>query len=300
MAKLSENMNFLERTIPPFMYRKSNLISMVVFTAGFALLFINLYQPFNSSDWFPISDFEYFMYSSLLTLTGLMVVVISRVIMYFYTKKRTITYWHFALWILAEIFSMSIIYTYISFTLDNTKDFWTVLNSSAQNTSLVLLLPYTISTLFFAWDEKNRQLKELKELSGTLSGSSPEDEEDETKKKNIVSFSDDKGEIRLSIKKDTLLYIESADNYVYIWYMGKKGVTKFLLRNTLKSIEDKLSGTNIIRCHRSFIVNFDQVKVAKKTRTGIVLDLDIDNVPEIPVSKSYGEKVTQWLVSSME
>lgn len=278
------------------MYRKSNLISLVAFTAAFALLFINLYHPFNSTDWYDISKFEYFMYSSLLILTGILVVVISRIIMYFYTKRKTISYWHFGLWILAEIFSMSLFYTFISFTLDNTRDFWDVLNSSAQNTSLILLLPYTISTLFFAWDEKNRQLKELK--SATASAVSPASPS--SVPANIISFYDEKGEIKLSIKKETLLYIESADNYVYIWYLDKKGVTKFMLRNSLKNIEDKFANTNIIRCHRSYIVNFDQVKVAKKTRMGIYLDLDIDNIPEIPVSKSYGEKVTQWLVSSME
>lgn len=291
-------MNIFQGKVPPFMYRKSNLISLVAFTAAFALLFINLYHPFNSTDWYPISKFEYFMYSSLLTLTGVMVVVISRVIMFFYTKKKTISYFHFALWILAEIFSMSLFYTFISFTLDNSRDFWVVLNSSAQNTSLVLLLPYTISTLFFAWDEKNRQLKELKKINEDASF--PEVLEDgAVVKPNIVSFLDDRGDVKLSIKKDSLLYVESADNYVYIWYDAKKGVTKFLLRNTLKNIEDRFTGTNVIRCHRSYIVNFDQVKVAKKSRVGIVLDLGIDGVPEIPVSKSYGDKVSQWLLSSM-
>jgi hypothetical protein len=289
-------MRFLDRKIPPFMYRKSNLISLVAFTAFFALLFINLYQPFNSTDWYNISRFEYFMYSSLLILTGVMVVVISRIVMFFYTKRKTITYFQFAIWILFEILFMSLLYTFISYTLDESRNFWEVFNASAKNTSLVLLLPYSISTLFFAWDEKNRQVKELKELKENIANA-----EDETKikKNNIVNFTDDKGEIKLSITKESLLYIESADNYLYIWYKGKMGVTKFLLRNTLKNIEEKFAGTTLIRTHRSFAVNFDQVKVAKKTKNGIFLDLGVDNVPEIPVSKSYGEKVTEWLLSSM-
>lgn len=289
-------MGFLGRKIPPFMYRKSNLISLVAFTALFALLFINLYQPFNSTDWYNISRFEYFMYSSLLILTGVMVVVISRIVMYFFTKKRTLTYFQFGIWILFEILFMSLLYTFISYTLDETRNFWEVLNASAKNTSLVLLLPYSISTLFFAWDEKNRQVKELKEIGQNISDSG---EDSQQKKNNIVNFTDDKGEIKLSITKDSLLYIESADNYLYIWYKGKMGVTKFLLRNTLKNIEEKFAGSTIIRCHRSFAVNFDQVKVAKKTKNGIYLDLGVDTVPEIPVSKSYGDKVTDWLLSSM-
>ena len=86
-------MSFMRRKIPPFIYKRSNLTLVVAFTALFALLFINIYKPFESPQWYPITQFEYFLYSSLIILTGVLVVVISRIIMYYYTKKRTLTYW---------------------------------------------------------------------------------------------------------------------------------------------------------------------------------------------------------------
>ncbi len=229
-------------------------------------------------------------------MTGVMVVIISRAIMYFYTKRNTITYWNYAVWILAEILSMSLLYTMISYTLKDNSDFWEVLNASAQNTSLILLIPYSVSILFFSWQEKNQLLKEAKERETEKIASTIETDI-KLPKEGIITFFDDKGEMKLSIKKESLLYIESADNYVEIWYLGKMGVSNYLLRNTLKAIEEKFDNTNIIRCHRSFIVNCDQVKVAKKGKNGVVLDLGIDKIPEIPVSKNYGDKISSWLMS---
>ncbi len=285
-------MSRLDRKIPPFIYSKSNLIWLVLFTAVFALLFINIYTPFESPSWYPISRIQYFLYSSLIILTGVLVVVISRIVMFYYTKKRTISYWDYIIWVAAEIFFMSLFYTLYSYIMDDTRNFWEIYRSSVRNTSLILLLPYSISLLFFSMQEKSRQLKVMEEnkQSGDITLS---------QKGNVLSFTDDKGELKLSIKKESLLFLESADNYVTIWYLSKSGVSKYLLRNTLKEMEDRFANTNIIRCHRSFMVNLDKVKVAKRTKDGIMLDLDVEHIPDIPVSKSYGDRIAQWFASLM-
>lgn len=76
-------MNVLTRKIPDYYYEKSNLIRLVLFTAFFDLIFINIYKPFSSLTWYPVSEFKFFLFSSLVILTGLLTVAISRVIMYF-------------------------------------------------------------------------------------------------------------------------------------------------------------------------------------------------------------------------
>ena len=43
-------MNVLTRKIPAYYYDKSNLIRLVLFTAFFDLIFINIYKPFQFSD----------------------------------------------------------------------------------------------------------------------------------------------------------------------------------------------------------------------------------------------------------
>ena len=70
-----------------------------------------------------------------------------------------------------------------------------------------------------------------------------------------------------------------------------------MLRNSLKAIEESLTDTNVQRCHRSYMVNFDQVKVIQRRKDGIYMELGVDRVPDIPISKTYSEKVIQWFVN---
>jgi DNA-binding LytR/AlgR family response regulator len=48
-----------------------------------------------------------------------------------------------------------------------------------------------------------------------------------------------------------------------------------------------------MRCHRSYIVNFEKVKVIRKDRDGLKLELDNLSVADIPVSKTYVSSVMQ-------
>jgi len=109
--------------------------------------------------------------------------------------------------------------------------------------------------------------------------------------KNMVSFYDEKGDFKLSAQSDQLLYLEAADNYVKIHFLNKGKISNFMLRNSLKTLDEGFLNTSMIRCHRSFIVNFDKVKILRKEKEGIYLVLDQENIPDIPVSKTYAERV---------
>ena len=268
------------------MYEKNNTIRLVLFTAVFALLFINIFQPFGSRSWYPnISDFKYFFFSSLIILIGMLVVLISRLIMLAYVKKRAITYLQYGIWILAEILSMSMFYALFTKFIPRegaSRDFVEVLQKSTLHAALVLLLPYAILWLYFSWQDKNAILQKLKQ----------EDKTAEMPKKNLIAFQDEKGEFKISIVRENLLYVDSADNYATIHYLNKSKLSHYLIRNSLKWMEENLTKeSSLVRCHRSYIVNLDKVKVLRKTKDGIFLELDALNTPDIPVSKTYYERV---------
>ncbi|WP_367276783.1 LytR/AlgR family response regulator transcription factor [uncultured Parabacteroides sp.] len=272
--------------IPEYIYEKSNIVRLILMTALFALVFINIYKPFSSSSWYAVSEFKFFIFSSLIILTGVLVVVISRIIMYYWGKKHMITISAYAAWIVLEIFFMSLFYTIYTLVLNPEREYLSAFKESAINTSLVLLLPYSVLHLYFSYKEKERQLLLLKESQAEVAG-----------RQNVFSFYDEKHELRLSVKRSNLLYLESADNYVCIWYLNKGALTKFMLRNSLKTLEEDLADTNVLRCHRSYMVNFDQVKVIRREKDGVYLELGIENVPDIPISKTYSEKVTHWFMT---
>ena len=273
----------MDRKIPAYLYEKKNSVKTILFTALFALLFINLFQPFGSRDWYPeVSDIRYLAFSSLIILTGMMVVVISRVILTAYSKKSDILYWQYALWILCEIVAMAIFYTIFAkfFPKDGIeRGISEIFQQSLINTALILLLPYAITWLYFSWKEKSTLLEQIEQEKAT-----------DIRAKTLIAFPDEKGDLKISVMLENLLYIESADNYATIFYLNKSGVSHFLLRNSLKWMEEHLTKeTPLVRCHRSFIVNMDKVKILKKIKGGIVLELEEENTPDIPVSKTYYE-----------
>ena len=145
-----------DQKIPSYIYGKQNIVRLILWTALFALVFINIYKPFSSTSWYKVSEFKFFVFSSLIILTGVLVVVLSRIILFHWGKRHAITVRTYAIWIVLEIFFMSLFYTIYTLVLNPEREYMEVFNDSAVNTSLVLLLPYSVLHLYFCfYDEKN-------------------------------------------------------------------------------------------------------------------------------------------------
>jgi DNA-binding LytR/AlgR family response regulator len=143
-------------------------------------------------------------------------------------------------------------------------------------------MPYSILWLYFSWRDKNNLLQKMG-LEEQTSG---------LPRKNLIAFPDEKGELRITIMLENLLYIDSSDNYVTIHYLNKSKLSHFLIRNSLKWMDENLTNdSQLVRCHRSYIVNLDKVKVLRKDKVGIIMELDVVNTPDIPVSVTYYERV---------
>lgn len=269
--------------LPKYLTDKGNIVRLIALTATFALVFINIYAPFGSETWFEITEWEFFAYSSLVILTGVLVVVISRIIMYHVSKRKTLLIWNYLTWAIAEVFFMALFYTlFEKFIIHDSRFILDLFKISAKNTALVLLLPYSVIWLYFSWKEKKNQLIKLTENPASIDSS-----------KNMIPFHDEKGELRFSLKMESLLYLESADNYVNIYYTDKDKVSRFTLRNTIKRLEEAFKGTEVIRCHRSYMVNFEKVKILRKDKDELNLELDVQSLISLPVSKTYVQNVME-------
>lgn len=265
------------------MIEKKNIVKIIIFTALFALVFINIYSPFGADKWFNLTKLQFFTYSSLVILTGVMVVVISRIIMYFVYRKRTINYVHFIIWIGAEILSMASFYAlFQKFALNDAREFLDLVRLSARNTALVLLLPYSISWLYLSWRDKKEMIDRMGEIT-SVTGS----------EKEMIPFYDDRSVLRFSVRRENLLFLESTENYISICYLNNGKITKYLLRDTMKRMEEKFAGSDIIRCHRSYMVNFGKIKVIRKEKDGLKLDFGDAQLPDIPVSRTYVANVME-------
>ena len=96
----------------------------------------------------------------------------------------------------------------------------------------------------------------------------------------------EKDSVELAV--DSLYFIESSDNYSTIYFENQGKLQKELLRSSLTRLVSQISSENIVRCHRSFIVNLDKVEKVTGNAQGYKLHL---KSPEllVPVARKYSE-----------
>lgn len=116
----------------------------------------------------------------------------------------------------------------------------------------------------------------------------------------IVNFFDEKKELQLSLRLDHIYYIESAENYVNIYYRNKENIERFTLRSSLKKQQEKLEKYGFIRCHRSYLVNFANILLLRKDKDGPYLDFGETGLQQIPISKTYLDAVTAYFIQNSE
>ena len=94
----------------------------------------------------------------------------------------------------------------------------------------------------------------------------------------------------LKISAQNLFYIESSDNYSTVFYQKETDgkLQKELLRSSLTRLESQISSSNIVRCHRSFIVNLDKVTKVTGNAQGYKLHLSSHELV-VPVARKYSE-----------
>jgi hypothetical protein len=275
-----------EKEIPEYFTDRRNIVSFVLFTAIFALVFINIYAPFGVDNWLNVTDFQLFFYSSIVILIGMLVIALSRLLMYLLSRKKSIRFGEYALWIFGEILSMAFVYTLIQrFFLHGQKDFMEIMRNTVRITAFIILLPYAIYWLYLSFKEKYNLLEKL-------SLTRPENNENTNERKNAVNWSmipfrDEKGILRFSVKQEDLLYLEAADNYVLIYYLDGEKQLKYMIRTTLKRIEQEFPAKNLVRCHRSYMINIDHVRTIRKEKEGLIINFESPVNITVPISKTY-------------
>lgn len=271
----------LNYKLPGYLTEKGNIVTTILFTAGFALLFLNIYTPFGVTTWFEVSRPTLFIYASGVILAGVLVVAVSRVIMYHAVRRgRQLRLWHYLVWVAAEIVSMALFFTLFEIViLADTRSFAELLGRSVRHTSLTLLLPYIMLWLYFSWHDSKLRLKGIREQAEGQG------------QKQMIGLRDEKGVLRMSLKRPDILYLQGSDNYVTVWYQAQNKVTRFMLRNTLRTMEDELKEESVIRCHRSYLVNIEKVKLIRREKEGLTLELDSTPPSTVPVSRTYMHEV---------
>lgn len=253
---------------------------ILILTAGiFAILFLNLYNPFNVSNWHSGDTFPLFMALSSYGIIGIIILSISQFFLrpLFGLKKFKVR--SFAIWFLCEILILGFV-MFIIYGEKNLSGSLVLVEflQSLKYTFLVIALPYG-AVLYYLITMRQRQKWFFIDRS----------------EERIIKILDENQNVRIAIELEKLFFIKNADNYVEIFYSKNGELTKELVRTSLKRLEKELVRFRIIRCHRSYMVNLKNVSFTKKTKQGLHLELKDLKSPLIPVSKSYAYTVLNEL-----
>lgn len=104
----------------------------------------------------------------------------------------------------------------------------------------------------------------------------------------------DTGKDALTLTPADLLYIESSDNYATVVYLKQNTPTRALLRNTLSRLETQAARPDIVRCHRSFVVNLNRVERVTGNAQGYRLHL-FGGQFVVPVARQYNATLVAQL-----
>lgn len=261
----------LFRTPFPYLDRLRYRFLHVLIILAFSVFFLIVFEPFRINDWL--------RYPSWLQKFGLisigvcisMTIVFSQLLIKSFIPIKKFRYGHFILWTLSEILLASLVVTAIF--ADYSQKFLHELIITLRYIPIGLLLPYTFSMLILMlMQQKDR-------WSGAGHIASPENPD-------LIHIRDERDQVKFSIRRDYIVYLESADNYVTIFYLLEGEVKKEMVRTSMKKLETLLMPLGLVRCHRSFMVNMENVQWMKKEGRSYQIKMkSCDNI--IPVSRGY-------------
>lgn len=271
--------------------RKKDIFRFISSVAFFAIIFIFIYKPAGfqyilKDD----NDSTWFLECGLIIGVGMLILITSRLLLYHTSKRKKITDVQYYIWLISEIFILTIALTLWGHYLN--PDGPSLIKIGIRmfiNIVSILAIPYTISTLLELLRIKDQKIKEFEKHKINVSATIP----------SSLKFCDKNGKFVISLKREDILYLKSADNYVDIIYLNEGIPTHQMLRNTLKNIEEDFSSSGLIRCHRFYLVNMYKVKVIKRLKDSLVLELS-DTTETIPVSNTYSNFIMNYLSNSSQ
>jgi len=253
---------------------------LILSTGIFAMVFMNVYTPFNMDTWIQISGVPLFLILSSYGILGMVTFILSQIVVRNLFHISSYTRFTYALWFFAELLLLSLI-MFLVYGDHSQESNWNLLSEyflSFRYTILVLIIPYAMVLFYF---------QNLKEKNARSNYVVPGD--------HLVKIKDENDIMQLAIDLNQLLFIQSTDNYVSVFFLKDNKVKKELVRTSLKKLESELKGSPLVRCHRSYMVNLKKILVTKKTSKGMMLELKDYHDEQIMVSKHYRSKILQLL-----
>lgn len=251
-----------------------------IFVPLFFLAFVLVFNPYDMFTFYDMGMGRFTLNILMLFCISIVCMALTRTALYFVAKVvgEKLTWFWYVVWCLAEVMVISQFHTLYSSLMLHSW-YLSALDDCVKFNYTILVFPYVIITLSLV----------VNDLRNDESRQSGTDE-------SLLRFHDENQKLKLVIAAPAVLYLQSEENYVRIHYIDSGKLKNYVLRNSMKSLEDILAAHGLVRCHRSYVINSKHVKVLKKEAEGVILaQLDVDGTAQIPVSKRYYDQISSML-----
>ena len=250
----------------------------VVLIPAFFVGFCFLYNPFSMQEYYQVGGMSFGFHFVMLATILMAILALTRLIFSVLYKHIPFRWWHYAIWCFGEVFVFSFFMAlYTALFYNGAYTYFAVLSHCFKFSYLILVYPYLFLTLVQIILNKNADLK-----------AEPVD--------TLVKFYDEHKRLKLTIDPAAVISIQADANYVIIRYMDTDRVKDFMLRASMKSVENTVAQHGLVRCHRSYFVNPKYVKLLSKNKEGMITaELLHPEVPSIPVSKQFYKQLSELL-----
>lgn len=282
----------LSRPYPFEISAKKRWGEAVVFSA-FVFLFLYVFQPFqigNLKEHTLTVSLGYGLVCLIIMI--LLNIVIPKLNPAFFDESRWTTGQQI-LWTFVNVFLIgmgnffySAILNIVSFSFQSVIifQFFTVAVGAFP---IVFSILFNQSRLQVKYDKKSAR------INASLSKQNADKITTVTTQEEIVTIPSQYAQEDLIIQLEQLLFIRSADNYVEVFHLRNNQIQKTFLRNSLKAIEDLAQHKHLFRCHKSYIVNLQNVNHVSGNAQGYKLHLK--NCEEtVPVSRSKNHFLKEY------
>lgn len=132
--------------------------------------------------------------------------------------------------------------------------------------------------------QQNRLLKQNLKSSSKINAHLHPVKLKENEKAEVLSVKS--GTQIVTFNPSEIVYIESEGNYLNIHHIKDELIVLTQIRMTLKSMDDLIDVSYLLKCHRAFIVNLNYIQRVDGNSQGYTLSLK-NTETQIPVSRSF-------------
>lgn len=245
----------------------------------FVLIFIIYYKP---SAFYNLLYMEHASFAFNATIVFCIVLVsisITRGWLYLIGKYREVNKSIYIVWCIGEMLVAALFISLYVVLMDNKEvPFFELAGSSFVMMMAICAYPYAFLWLGLALYQKENE------------------DDGQIEDNSLLRFHDEYNKLRFVIAPEAVMFIKSEDNYVQIHYLDKGKAKKFILRSSMRALEDTLAKHGLVRCHRSYFINPPFIRIVHRDESGlIVADLNQEGYESIPISRKYQDVVMKVL-----